>query len=158
MTSKGEELSRRLQEFCDDLSALAHKLTEKDWNTVLEYEQWPVGVTMRHLAAGHLDIGGLARMIINGDPLPEITFDILIDMANRHAQEHAGCKKEEVLSILEKNSKDIVSFTADLTDEQLDRTGYLEATGDVSAQQVIEFVVFQSAAEHVANIKKAVGM
>ena len=155
MSKRGEELAARLQTFCDELKQIGRQLSDADWEKTLEYEQWSVGVTMRHLAAGHLGIGGLVGMIIRGETLPEITFDILIEMANQHAQEHAGCTKQEVMEILEKNSADIVSFAAGLTDDQLDRTGYLEATGEVSAQQVIEFVIFQSAVEHVANIKKA---
>jgi len=155
MSQRGNELSRRLQQFGDELKQVAHQASDEDWNKMLPAEQWSVGVTLRHLAAGHLGIMALARMIVNGEKLPEITIEGLKEMANQHARKHADCKKEEVLEILGKNSADIVSFTAGLTDEQLDRTGYLVATGDVSAQQIIEYVVFMSAGEHLSHIKQA---
>ncbi|KPJ77317.1 MAG: hypothetical protein AMJ54_08400 [Deltaproteobacteria bacterium SG8_13] len=155
MNKRGKELSGRLQEFSDELTTAARNLTAAQWAEMLPSEQWPVGVTMRHLAAGHLGITSLARMMVNGEKLPEITLEALKEMANRHAREHADCTKEEVLELLEKNSAEIVSFTAGLTDEQLDRTGYLVATGEVSVQQIIEYVVFMSAGEHFANIKTA---
>lgn len=157
MTERGKELSVRLQAFCDQLQSLAHSVDDETWKKILPDEQWPIGVTLRHLAAGHLGIGALVRMIVDGKDLPDITMEGLKEMANQHAREHADCLKPEVLDILEKNSADIVALTASLADEQLDRTGYLAATGDVSAQQIIEFVVFMSAAEHIDHIKKALG-
>ena len=158
MSTRGQELSQRLQGFIDELRVVARELTDEDWKKVLDYEQWSIGVTMRHMAAGHLGIAPLARMIINGEKLPDITIEGLIEMANQHAREHADCTKEEVMEILEKNASDVVSFAAGLSDEELDRTGHLAATGEVSAQQIIEFVVFSSAGEHLANVKKALGM
>ena len=154
MTDRGKELSRRLQQFSAELTAFARKLSDAQWKTTLPEEQWPVGVTLRHLAAGHLAITPLVRMIIDGEKLPEITMEGLKESANEHARKHADCQKEEVLEILQKNSTEMVGFTAGLTDEQLDRTGYLAATGEVTAQQVIEYVVLMSAGEHFANIKK----
>ena len=155
MTERGKELSGRLQVFCDHLQSIARSVDDETWKKILPEEQWPVGVTLRHLAAGHLGIGALVRMIVDGKQLPDISMEGLKEMANQHAREHADCRKQEVLDILEKNSADIVALTASLTDEQLDRTGYLAATGDVSAQQIVEFVVFMSAAEHIDHIKKA---
>lgn len=154
MNQRGNELSRRLQEFTDELAGLVSELTDEDWKKVLPLEQWPLGAALHHVVAGHLGISSLARMIVNGEKLPEITMEGLKEMANQHAQEHADCTLEEVQEILAKNSKEIVSFTAGLSDEALDRTGYLAATGDVSTQQIIEYVVFMSAGEHLANIKK----
>jgi hypothetical protein len=157
MNPRANQLSQRLRQFSDELASLTRKVSDEDWTKMLPAEQWPVGVTLRHLASGHLGITSLARMMVNGEKLPEITMEGLKEMANQHAREHADCQKNEVLEILDKNSAEIVSFTAGLADEQLDRTGHLAATGDVSVQQIIEYVVFMSAGEHVANIQKALG-
>ena len=157
MNQRGKELSQRLQAFIDELTDVARSLTDEDWKKVLPFEQWPMGAALHHMVAGHLGITSLARMIVNGEKLPEITMDGLKEMANQHAREHADCTREEVLEILAKNSKEVVSFAAGLSDEELDRTGFLAATGDVSTQQIIEYVVLMSAGEHLANIKKELG-
>ena len=154
MDQRASELSKKLQNFSEELTELVQQLTDEDWKKELPFEQWPVGVALHHMAAGHLGITSLARMILNGEQLPEITMEGLKAMANQHARDHADCTKEEVLEILAKNSAEVVSFAAGLSDEELDRTGYLEATGDVSTQKIIEYVVFMSAGEHLANIKK----
>ena len=157
MNQRGNELSRRLQEFTDQISEVVRELTDEDWKKVLPFEQWPVGPALHHVVAGHLGIASLARMIVNGEKLPDITMEGLKAMANEHAREHADCTKEEVQEVLAKNSAELVSFAAGLSDEALDRTGYLAATGDVSTLQIIEYVVFMSAGEHLANIKKLLG-
>lgn len=155
MSQRGNDLAQKLRQFSDELTEVVRTLTDEDWQKVLPFEQWPLGAALHHMAAGHLGISSLARMIVNGEKLPEITMEGLKEIANQHAREHADCTKEEVLEILEKNSAEVVSFAAGLTDEDLDRTGHLAATGDVSTQQIIEYVVFMSAGEHFANIKKA---
>ena len=120
MNQRGKELSQRLQEFIDELTDVTRSLTDEDWKKVLPFEQWPMGAALHHMVAGHLGITSLARMIVNGEKLPEITMEGLKEMANQHAREHADCTKEEVLEILAKNSTEVVSFAAGLSDEELD--------------------------------------
>jgi hypothetical protein len=65
-------------------------------------ENWPVGVVARHVAAGHYRVLGLAKMIVEGRQMPDISRDG-IDQANaQHAEKHAGCTKDEVLRCCEK--------------------------------------------------------
>ena len=158
MSQRAKDLSHKLQKVGDELTDMVRQLSDEDWKKVLPIEQWPVGAALHHVAAGHLGITSLARMILNGEQLPEISMEGLKDMANRHAREHADCTKEEVLEILAGSLAEIVSFAAGLDDDELDRTGYLAATGDVSVQQIIEYVVFMSAGEHIANIKNTLNI
>ena len=158
MSQRAKELSQKLQRVGDELTEMVRQLSDEDWKKVLPIEQWPIGAALHHVAAGHLGITSLARMILNGQQLPEITMEGLKEMANQHAREHADCTKEEVLEILAGNHAEIVSFASGLNDDELDRTGYLAATGDVSIQQIIEYVVFMSAGEHIANIKNTLNI
>ena len=158
MSQQAKELSERLQEFSNQLIDFVENLSEEDWHKVCAWEEWSVGVTARHIGAGHLNIIWLAKMIINGEELPELTMEKIFAMANEHAREHADCTREEVLDILRQNGADLVDFVAGLNDDELDSKGYIAATdGDVSVQQLIEFIIFQSAGEHFANIKTATG-
>ncbi len=114
-------------------------------------------MTARHICAGHYTVIDLAGMIVKGETLPERTMDRITEMSNQHARENPGCTKEEVLDILDQNSAASAAFLSELSDQDLDRTAYFTATdGDVSAAEMIEFVIFESAAEHFENMKKAV--
>jgi hypothetical protein len=115
-----------------------------------------VGVVARHIGAGHYEAISFARMIINGEKLPELTMDQVIQIANQHAREHADCTKAEVLDILRKNGATLLEFVAGLDDSKLDRSGYLAVmSGEINTQQFIENVILQSGGEHFANMKAA---
>jgi hypothetical protein len=53
---------------------------------------------------------------------------------------------------------ELVAFIAGLSDDELDRKGSMPAFGgDVTVNQVIEFVIFQSAQQHFDSMKTAGG-
>jgi hypothetical protein len=156
MTGRSEELAERLRAFNNEVIAFVEKCTDEDWRKMCAWEEWTVGVTARHIGAGHYGVVGLAKMIVNGDKLPELTRDQLIQMANQHAREHAACTKAEVLDILRKNGESLVAYVAGLDDAALDRTGYLAAVGgELNTQQFLENVIVLSGGEHFANMKTA---
>ena len=156
MNQKAKKLAERLRAFAEDVIAFVEGCSEKDWKKVCTAEEWPVGVTARHIGAGHFEAIGLARIIAGGQKLPEITMEQLVGMANEHARRHAGCTKEEVLGVLRCNGKALVDYVAGLSDAELDRTGHLTlAGGEVTAQQLMEMVMLQSGGEHLAHMKAA---
>ena len=157
MGEKGKELARRLGAFSQDVITFVEGCSENNWKKACEQEEWPVGVTARHIGAGHFDAVGLVRMIVKGEKLPEFTMDQLVEMANEHARQHAGCTREEVLGLLRRNGAALVDYVAGLSDAELDRTGHLAlAGGKLSAQQLIEAVILKSGGEHFASMKAAV--
>jgi len=157
MDQRAKKLSERLRAFADDVSAFVEGCSEKDWKKVCTAEEWPVGVTARHIGAGHFEAVDLARMIVSGRKLPEITMEQLAGMANEHARRNAECTKEEVLGVLRRNGNALVDYVAGLSDVELDRTGYLAlAGGEVTAEQLMEMVILQSGGEHLAHMKAAV--
>jgi hypothetical protein len=157
MSERARNLAERLEAFNRELITFVDHLTEEQWRKVCAWEDWGVGVTARHIGAGHYEgTVWLAKNIVNGDKLPELTGEQIDQMANQHAREHVDCTKAEVLEVLRKSGDMLVAFAAGLADSDLDRTGYLAAIGrEVSAQQLIETVVLQSGGEHFANLKAA---
>jgi hypothetical protein len=96
-------------------------------------------------------------MIVSGEKLPAITMPQLIDMANEHARQHAGCTREEVLDVLRQTGAALVGYVAGLSDADLDRTGHLALLdGPVSTQRLLEAVVLGSGGEHLSSMKAAV--
>ena len=156
MSQQAEKLAERLRIFNTQVITFVENCTEENWRKICAREDWSISVVARHIGAGHYDIIEMANMIVNEKTLPGLTLDQIIQMANEHAREHADCTKTEVLDILRKNGTRLADYVAGLDDAELDRKGYLEVVGGhISTQQLIENVIFQSAAEHFANMKTA---
>jgi len=111
-----------------------------------------------HVAAGHFGAIDFVRMIVAGEAMPEITMEAIDQMNAQHATEHANCTKEEVLTLLRENGSAFAGYLEGLGEADLARTGYLAAIGgDVSARQLIEMGIFQSAGEHLDSMKASTG-
>ena len=158
ISDRAKRLAERLRAFNADIMAFVEGCSEQDWKKACQEEEWPVGVTARHIAAGHFEAVDLARMIVKGENLPEFTMNQLVEMANAHARQHAACTRDEVLGLLRRNGAALVEYVAGLSDAELDRTGHLAlAGGKMSAQQLVEAVILSSGGEHFASMKTAVG-
>lgn len=157
MKSIAEDLSERLEALNNELIAFVEKCTQNDWHKICQPEDWPVGVTARHVGAGHYEVIALARMILNGEALPVMTMADVIARANRHAAEHARCAKAEVLEVLQTNGRNLVDFVAGLSDSELGASGYLPALGkELSIAEFLETAVLSGAAQHFDSMKRAV--
>ena len=157
MDQRQSQIAERIQSFSNEVMAYVEKLSDDDWKKRCEWEQWSVGMTAHHIGAGHLAIFNIAGMIINGEPLPPLTMDQINAMSNEQAQEFVNTTQSEALEQLEKNSASMVAFVKGLSDEQLDSKGSMPAFGgEVTTEQLIEYVIFQSAVEHFESIKAAV--
>jgi len=158
MSQRAQDLSKRIESFRDDVIAYVDALSDEEWNKLCDWEDWTAGVTARHIGAGHFGVAGLLKMIIQGKELPQLTLDEINAMSDKDSREHADCTRQEALDALRKNGSDFAAFVAGLSDDELDRKGSMPAFGgEVSVNQIIEFVVFQSAQQHLDNMKTAVG-
>lgn len=158
MSERAKDLSRRIEAFRDEVVANVEALSDDDWNKVLDWEKWSAGVTARHIGAGHFRIFDLAQMMTAGKELPQLSMDQITAMSNKDSQEHSNCTKEETLEALRQNGAELAEYVAGLSDDDLACKGSMPAFGgEFSVEQMIEFVIFQSAQEHLDNINKAVG-
>jgi len=159
MKQRAINIAERITAFNDTVISFVENCDDQDWRKVCTSEDWTVGVVARHIGAGHYGIVEMVKMIVNGEKLPDLTMDDIIQMANEHAREHAECTRDEVQSILRENGKILTRDLAGLDDTELDRSGYFAATGgEVTAEQLVEFVIFQSANEHFDSIKTTLGL
>lgn len=158
MSDRSRALAEHLRKFNDEVKAFVEACSDEDWRRTTA-EDWTVGVVARHIGAGHYGILGVAQMIVKGEPLPPLTEAQIVQMANDHAREHAGCTRAEVLEVLRDNGESLANYVADLDDKDLDRTGYLAMIHrDVSTREFLEMVILKSGGEHLANMKTAVGL
>jgi len=157
MSQRAKEISERIKSFSDNVMAFVESLSEDDWRKVCESEEWPVGATAYHLGAGHFAIFNMAGMIVRGEDLPPLTMDQINAMSDKQAREHVDCTKADAIEALRKNSAEMVAFVAGLTDEELDRKGSMPAFGgEATTEQLIQFVIFESAMRHFDSMRAAV--
>jgi hypothetical protein len=158
MSQRARDLSKRVEAFRDDVIAYVKTMNGEEWNAGCEWEEWTAGVTARHMGAGHFRIFEMLGMILEGKELPQLTIDQINAMSDKDSREHSDCTKVEALEQLQKNGAELTEFIAGLSDDDLDRKGSMPAFGgEATVNQVLEFVIFQSAQEHFDSIKKAVG-
>jgi len=158
MSQRAKEISKRIQSFADEVITFVESLTGSAWNKVCDWEDWTVGVTARHVGAGHFAISKMAAMIVKGEDLPPLSMDQINAMSEKDSRKHADCTKAEALELLRKNSAELAAFAAGLTDDELDRRGNMPAFGgEVTTEQLLDFIIFQSAAQHFDSMRAAVG-
>jgi hypothetical protein len=157
MSDRSKKLADRLNSFNEEVISFVRNCTETDWRKI-GVEEWPVGVTGRHIGANHYSAVSGAKMILKGEKFPDMTMEQITENANRHAREHAECSKSEVLEILRDRGRKIVEFVAGLEDSELDKTAYLPALGsNLTVEQFLETLVLKTANEHFQSMKTATG-
>jgi hypothetical protein len=158
MSRRARELADSLISFNDELIAFVDNLSQEGWQKVCAGEGWPVNVVARHIAAGHYGALDLAKLIVAGEPLPQLDEKEIEQMNAQHAEDHADCSKDEVLGFLRKKGPEIAAYVAGLSDHDLDRKGHLEVVGgDVSAEKFLELVILESGKQHFENMKATTG-
>ena len=156
MSQRAKDLAERLWKFNDEVVAFVERCSEEDLRKVCTFEDWSVGVTARHIGAGHYNIIGLVKMIINGEKFPGITGEQVNRNANEHAREHADCTKPEILDVLHKGGHALIGFVGALDDSQLNQSALISMMGkDMTAREFLETVVLFSAGEHFKNMRAA---
>jgi len=156
---RAEGLIERFKAFNDEFVAFVENCSNEDWQKICSGEQWSVGVVARHVASGHYRALKLAKMIVDGNELPNITEDVIDDSNARHAEKHADCTKDEVLRIIHEKGSWVTEYLGELSDSDLERTAHIGlGDSDVSAYQFIESSILYQAKEHLANMKAATGL
>jgi len=158
MTDQRKKLSERLKAFNDEMIALIRSVSEDDWRKQCDSEQWTIGVVARHVGVGHYSVIELAKMMIAGTPIPEFSHSQVDELNKTHADKHADCTKEEVLSILEKKGGKLIDYVVSLSDADLAVSANIPGISDkISVEQLIKALVIKSGSEHIESMRKALG-
>ena len=153
----GQQLAGRFDAFNQELIAFVEGCSDANWLKITPAESWQVGVTARHIGVGHYPLIEWIRLIVEGQPLPDVPMDVVNQNNDRHAVEHVSCTKPEVIEILRTNSGNALDYFTTLSDEQLARTGYLKLFDtDISAGDLFAALFIDYAVAHFDSMKAAV--
>jgi hypothetical protein len=155
MSTRAQELSQQLKAFNDSFLSLVASADDDAWRRPCEHEKWSVGVVARHVGATHYRIVELARLMVAGQPLPEVQEEAILARNEVHAKKHAACTKAEVTAILEDNGRALVDYVAGLSDADLERSAELPAFGGkITVQKLFEAIVLHSASGHLKSLQQ----
>ena len=106
------------------LIELVSGMDEREWARDCPGEGRSIGVVVQHIAEGHLIIGGIARAIAAGRPLPvqaRRTAEQGAAFNERQARRLASGTRDDGLRILRSNTERVARFIERLGDEDLRR-------------------------------------
>jgi hypothetical protein len=159
MSKRAIDLAERFKAFNRELIGFVENCSDENWRKVCPEEQWSVGVVARHIAASHYGALGLAKMMVAGEKLPDLTEAVIDRLNSKHAEKHRHCTRDEVLKSLRENGISVAEYVAGLGDTDLDRTGHIPAAGgDMTTEQLIANIILRAGGEHFANAKSATGV
>lgn len=158
--SRSESYARRFEEVQDEFIRLVGSLDGEQWRKIGanypqrindEDEGRPVGVIAHHVASTQKGIFDRIEKTVRGEPLPPL--DVRGGNA-KHAVDHAGATREEVLTILRANRDSIPGRLRGIPDEKFDVL--LESlAGPMTVAQRIERVLIGHTSMHKGSIEAA---
>ena len=156
MGERAQALANRFEEANREIISTLERCSDAQWRAKCAGETWSVGVVAHHVAESHAAIARIIQTIAAGQPLPNVTTEMIDQRNAQHAQQHADCTKQETLDLLRKNGGSAAATVRGLSDEELGRSGTLRA-GLMSAEQVVEGILIGHVKGHVTSIRAAIG-
>lgn len=158
MNPRARALADRLERGAEALAAFVSALSDSDWNTRIPKDGRTVGVVVHHVATVYPVEMELAQALAAGNTITGVTWDVIHGMNAAHAREHQGVSKKATLALLRDNSAAAARAVRALSDEQLDRAGFVSLYADapLTCQFVLEDHAVRHSYHHLAAIKAAV--
>ena len=158
MESKGEALARQFELKAQDAAGVLERLSDADWKKVTEAEKWTVGVTAHHLATSYERVPDIAAGLAAGQSFGNFTRTMLDERNAQHANEFAGCTKEETLALHRKGAAKAVAALRGFSDEQLATRGVLFVDAPpMTVEQLIMGALIHHTDEHYGSIRNTIG-
>jgi hypothetical protein len=165
--AKGGAVSRRADLLADRieqgavlLATFAGGLSDLEWRVPVPEggrEGRSVGVIVHHVASVYPIEIDLARTIASGQPVTNVTWEVVAELNSKHAYDHAEITKAAAIELLRRNSQEAASAVRAFTDVELDQAApfSLSFGAPVTAQFVIEDHALRHSWHHLARIRKA---
>ena len=97
---------------------------------------------------------GLIQMAVDGQPLPDLTMEIIHSSNAEQAARYAGASREGALELLRQNGAATAALLRSLSDAQLD-TGTVFVGHRMTLESLAQNGLVAHAEEHLASIQGA---
>ena len=158
MSDRARALADDFETANGDLIRLVEGLSDAQWATRTDGEQWPVAVAARHVAAAHAFLLRRVRAVAENQPLPPMPPGGIDAENARDAERYAGVTRDEVAALLRANGTEAASVVRGLSDEQLDRE-FRRPTGEtMTLVALVQNALLGHMAGHGASIRATLGL
>jgi hypothetical protein len=157
MSQRTEALADRLQQGAAALATLASELSDAEWQTRIPKDGRKIGVVVHHVGTMYpLEIQ-LAQKLAAGEPVTDVTWEMVHEMNAGHAKEHDAVTKEAALDLLRRNSAAAAAAIRALSDKELDRAApvSLNADAPLTCQFMLEDHAVRHSYHHLERIRGA---
>ena len=159
MSRRVELLAKRIEEGADYLAAFVEGLSESEWNLpVSATDRRSIGVIVHHVANVYPIEIDLARAILRGGAVTDVTWAMVAQLNGKHAGEQTNVTRAAALELLRRNSREAAAAVRAFNDEELDQAApfSLSYGAPMTAQFVIEDHALRHSWHHLARIRVAV--
>lgn len=158
MSKRGRDLSSHLDVFNRRLIGFISGLDENQQNKILSWEGYSVLTVAGHISGPrHYGLRDMAEMFIHHEDFPDITSEMIVNLANQDFELHKTWTLDEVIGNLEEQGQQTISYIAGLSDRDLKVVGHLESFGgDISVDQLIDWIIIGTSVDHLENMKRTV--
>ncbi len=157
MKNTTQDLINRFEAFHSDLLNFVEQADEDQWQILTEAEGWKVGVTAHHIGAIHYPVIDQVQLMIESAPLTTTTMADIDRLNEAHVREYADVTPAQTIEFLQQEGGRVQRWLAALTQDGLEVTAYIDFMGgDVSAERLLEVVLFDLAEGHFDSIRQTV--
>ena len=155
MSTRANELANRLEKGANQLLAFAERLSQAEWETICPTEKRSIGVLIHHVASNYLVEVDLFQGLASNKAIEGVTWDMVDQMNDEHADTKASCSKTETLELLKQNRTLASNAVRALSDEQLDKASPISLNWDapLTTQYFIEEHPISHSYAHMASIQ-----
>jgi hypothetical protein len=157
MNVRSEALAARLEAGATALAAFAATLSETEWQARVPHDGRKVGVVVHHVASVYPIEIHLAQALAAGQPITDVTWDVVHTMNGGHAKDNDAVTKEVALALLASNSAAAAAAIRALSDAELDHAAPVSLNSDapLTCQFILEDHAVRHSYHHLARIRAA---
>ena len=159
MSTRAEELARRVERGAAELIATVEGLSDAEWATICPDEQRSVGVLVHHVGAAYPDEADIITALASEGGIPGLTWEA-VDQGNREeASRHSEVDKATAIALVRENAAKAATVVRGLTDEQMDRVAPTELHwgAPLTVQFFVEHHPIAHPYMHLESIRAALG-
>ena len=159
MGARASALADRFEQANREVVTTIEGCSDEQLRAYCPGEQCTVVALTCHVGEVHESVAGWVRTLAMGQPLPEITMEMVDRHNAARAAENANRSKAEALDVLRRNGAEAARLARGLSDEELDRSAPFALFGGtpITTEAMVERILIGDPLAHLPSIKAAIG-